>query len=159
MLWCHIGASSSPIQLIKFFIHHKYNNCENAPRMLLLLFSHSVCLTLCDPTDCYQSGFSVRGISQARIQDWVAMSFSRGSFWIRVWTYVLCLGRQILYPWATGEPCPKNTRYKITDFTLQQEKKKFLLKPESQETVLELLLIRYIENKIHLPDSIENIHK
>ena len=30
-----------------------------------------------------------------------------GSFWIRDWTRVPCIGRQILYHWATGEPpCP-----------------------------------------------------
>ena len=34
---------------------------------------------LCDPTDCSPPGSSVRGISQARIVEWVAISFSRGS--------------------------------------------------------------------------------
>ena len=37
------------------------------------------CLTLCDPMDCSPPGFSVRGISQARILEWVAISFSRES--------------------------------------------------------------------------------
>ena len=37
------------------------------------------CLTLCDPVDCSPSGSSVHGISQARILEWVAISFSRGS--------------------------------------------------------------------------------
>ena len=37
------------------------------------------CPTLCDPTDCSPPGSSVRGILQARILEWVAMSFSRGS--------------------------------------------------------------------------------
>ena len=36
-------------------------------------------LTLCDPTDCNPSGFSVRGIFQARILRWVDIPFSRGS--------------------------------------------------------------------------------
>ena len=35
------------------------------------------CLTLCDLMDCCPPGFSVHGISQARILEWVAMSFSR----------------------------------------------------------------------------------
>ena len=34
---------------------------------------------LCDPTDCIPPSFSVHGILQARILDWVAISFSRGS--------------------------------------------------------------------------------
>ena len=37
-------------------------------------------LTLCDPMDCNPSGFSVHGIFHARILEWVAISFSRGSF-------------------------------------------------------------------------------
>ena len=35
--------------------------------------------TLCDPVDCSPAGFSVRGILQARILEWVAIPFSRGS--------------------------------------------------------------------------------
>ena len=38
------------------------------------------CPTLCDPMDCSLPGFSVRGIFQARILEWVAISFSRGIF-------------------------------------------------------------------------------
>ena len=34
---------------------------------------------LCDPMDCSLPGFSVHGILQARILEWVAMSSSRGS--------------------------------------------------------------------------------
>ena len=37
------------------------------------------CLTLCDPMDCSLPGSSVHGILQARILEWVAISFSRGS--------------------------------------------------------------------------------
>ena len=37
------------------------------------------CLTLCDPVDCRPPGSPVHGISQARILEWVAISFSRGS--------------------------------------------------------------------------------
>ena len=36
-------------------------------------------LTLCDPLDCSPPGSSVLGISQARILEWVAIAFSRGS--------------------------------------------------------------------------------
>ena len=37
------------------------------------------CWTLCDPMDCSPPGASVHGILQARILDWVAISFCRGS--------------------------------------------------------------------------------
>ena len=37
------------------------------------------CPTLCDPVDCSLPGSSLHGILQARILEWVAISFSRGS--------------------------------------------------------------------------------
>ena len=37
------------------------------------------CPTLCDPVDSSPPGSSVHGILQARILEWVAISFSRGS--------------------------------------------------------------------------------
>ena len=60
-------------------------------------------LTLWDPIDCSLPGSSVHGISQARILEWVAISFSRRSSWPRDQTCVSCIGRQILYRWATRE--------------------------------------------------------
>ena len=38
------------------------------------------CPTLCNPMDCSPSGSSVHGIFQARILEWIAISYSRGSF-------------------------------------------------------------------------------
>ena len=38
------------------------------------------CLTLCDPMDCRPPGSSVHGTCQARVLEWVAISFSRGIF-------------------------------------------------------------------------------
>ena len=38
-----------------------------------------LCPTVCDPTDCSLPGSSIHGISQARILEWVAISFSRRS--------------------------------------------------------------------------------
>ena len=37
------------------------------------------CQTLCDPMDCSLPGSSVHGIFQARVLEWVAISFSRRS--------------------------------------------------------------------------------
>ena len=44
--------------------------------------------TFCNPMDHSPPGSSVRGILQARILEWVAISSSRGSFWPRDWTQV-----------------------------------------------------------------------
>jgi len=37
------------------------------------------CPTLCDPMDCSLPGFSVHGIFQAIVLEWIAISFSSGS--------------------------------------------------------------------------------
>ena len=59
--------------------------------------------TLSNPMDCSPPGSSVHGISQARILEWVAISFSRASSRPRNWTCiscVSCIGRKILYHWS-----------------------------------------------------------
>ena len=61
------------------------------------------CLTLCNPMDCSLPGSSVHGISQARISEWVAISYSRGSSRPRDRTCVSCIGKQILYHCTTWE--------------------------------------------------------
>ena len=43
------------------------------------------------------------GILQARILEWVAMPFSRGSFWTRNWTGVSCIAGGFFSSWATRE--------------------------------------------------------
>ena len=55
------------------------------------------CLTLCDLVDYSPPGSSAHGILQARILEWVAIPFSRGSSPPRDGTQVSCIGRQILY--------------------------------------------------------------
>ena len=61
------------------------------------------CPTLCDPIDSSLLGSSVHGISQARILEWVAISFSRGSSRWGDTTCISWLGRWILDHWATRE--------------------------------------------------------
>ena len=53
--------------------------------------------------DCSLPGSSVHGICQARILEWVAFPFSRASSQPRNHTHVSCIGRRILYHWATKE--------------------------------------------------------
>ena len=50
-----------------------------------------LCLTLCDPMYCSLPVSSVHRTSQARILEWVAISFSRGSSWPSNRTQVSCL--------------------------------------------------------------------
>ena len=61
------------------------------------------------------SGSSVHGIFQARILEWVAISYSRGSSQPRDWTHISCIsciGRWILYRCATWEHITLTTKYK-----------------------------------------------
>ena len=56
--------------------------------------------TLCDPTDSSLPRFSVHGIFQARILEWVAIFSSRGSSRPRDRACVSCISRGILYQWV-----------------------------------------------------------
>ena len=56
------------------------------------------CQTLCSPP-----GSFVHGTSQARILEWVAISFSRASSQPKDWTCVSCIGRRIVYHWTLRE--------------------------------------------------------
>ena len=57
--------------------------------------------TLCNPMDYSLPGFSVHGIFQARVLEWVAISFSRGSSWPRYRTQVSCIAGRHFTLWAT----------------------------------------------------------
>ena len=62
-----------------------------------------LCLTLCDPTNCSLPGFSIHGIFQARVLEWVAISFSRGSSQPRDRTQVCRIGGRHFTAWAIRE--------------------------------------------------------
>ena len=55
-----------------------------------------LCQTLCDTVDCSPPGSSIHGILQARILEWVAISFSRGIFPTQGWNPGLPHCRQTL---------------------------------------------------------------
>jgi len=88
-------------------------------------------------------GSSVHGILQARILEWVAISFSRGSSWPRDCTPVSCTAGRFFTVWATkdttyinvslliketiqGSHTLKNTKPLGSTFTLKMEKNTFL---------------------------------
>ena len=58
--------------------------------------------TLCDSMDCSQPGFSVHEVLQARILAWVAIPFSRGSFWSKDRTWVSCIAGGLFTAWTTS---------------------------------------------------------
>ena len=73
-------------------------------RVVVILVTNS-CPTLCNPTDCNPPDSSVHGLSQARILEWAAISFSNGSSLPRDQTYIFCTDRRFF----TSEPPEKPT--------------------------------------------------
>ena len=71
-LCCTLEASTN----CKLTYFEKKIKNKKVPRKSV--FAQS-CPTFCDPMDCSPLGSSVYGILQARILEWVAISFSRGS--------------------------------------------------------------------------------
>ena len=85
-------CKSTIFQLKLFWVKQKY---------LFLLREVKVtqlCLTLCNPKEC-----PVHGILQARILEWVAFPFSRGSSQPRDWTQISLITGGFFTSWATRE--------------------------------------------------------
>ena len=102
--WCP-GRPSSVVEKNKQHIWRNHTGCYNTQSESDVAQS---CPTLCDPLDCSPPGSSVHGILQARILEWVVTSSSRGSSQPRDQTHVscvACIGRWMLYHWATWEDC------------------------------------------------------
>ena len=59
------------------------------------------CPTLCDPMHCSPPGSAVLGTLQARILQWVACPFARGSSWPRNQTGISCIVGWFFTSWAT----------------------------------------------------------
>ena len=75
----------------------------------ICMLSHSVVSDSLQPRRLYLPGSSVHGISQARILEWVAISYSRESSWPRdcPWiSCVSCIDRWILSLCHVGSPPP-----------------------------------------------------
>ena len=68
-----------------------------------------LCLTLCDPMGCSLPGSSVHGILQARILEWVAIPYSRGSFQPRDQTQSSALQTDSLPSEPPGKPMDVRT--------------------------------------------------
>ena len=71
--------------------------------------------TLCSLIDCSPPGSSVHRFLQARILQWVPISFSRGSFPPRDQTWVSSIAGRFFTLWATKEDLRKEKSYTICD--------------------------------------------
>ena len=90
---CSIGKSPRKVASVEFFcplpkesrmwyIHMYQHVCAQSLKL---------CPTLCDPMDCSSPGSFVHGILQARILEWVAVLFSRGSSRPRDRIHISCI--------------------------------------------------------------------
>ena len=87
----------------------------------LLLFIKS-CQTRCNPMDCSPPNSSVHGIFQARILEWVAISFSRESSQPMDKTHVSCLAEKNIFKFSKVI-CPhyKQIKSYLNNYTLAQQ--------------------------------------
>ena len=97
----------------KIICHKKENKTKqqqqqkgNSPLFVLSMKVKVIqsCLTLCDPMDCGLPGSPVHGIYQARILEWVAFPFSRGSSQPKDQTHISCIAGGFFTIWATKTP-------------------------------------------------------
>ena len=105
-MWLDLHLSHSIAKIYKLIFHGGKKNRSHIPmdiHHLICLITMKVkvkvtqlCLTLCDPVD-----YTVHGILQARILEWVAYPFSRGFFWARNQTGVSCIAGTFSTNWAT----------------------------------------------------------
>ena len=73
--------------------------------------------------DCRPPGFFAHGILQARVLEWVTVSFSRGSVWPGDRMWVSCIAGRSFTVWAT------KVALVITNYTLHSWRRKWLPTP------------------------------
>ena len=117
---------------------------------MFLLFSHQIVSDSCDPMDYSSPGSSVHGISQARVLEWVAIFFSRGSSRHRDQAVSPALAGGFFTTEPPGKPplirqrstqlnLSLDTLYNVLDlmfFLLMQSIFVLLLEPEESQVVL-----------------------
>ena len=91
---------------LKFRSHEVMVLSKTLPRVTAVcLLVAQLCPTLCNPMDCSLPRSSVHVISQARILEWLAISFSRASSRSKDQTQVSCIAGRCFTVWATREAC------------------------------------------------------
>ena len=92
------------VWLVHYVVQQKLTQHDKAILLLLCLVA-KLCLTdSCSPMDCNPPGSSVHGISQARILEWVAISFSRDTSQSRDQTYISCITGRFFTTEPPGKP-------------------------------------------------------
>ena len=98
----HLGSDSNLYFAfsILHFLFHAFNSSLHNPACFL---SGSVKVGQTCPIPCDPMGYTVHGILQSKILEWVAFPFSRGSSQPRDRTQVSHIGGRFFTSWATRE--------------------------------------------------------
>ena len=81
----------------------RFKEISRRYRLKVKVLVTQLCPTLCSPRDCSPPGSSVHGILQARILEWVAIPFSRGSSQPRDQSRVYCIASKVFTVWTIKE--------------------------------------------------------
>ena len=99
----HSSFLWSPYKLYRTGI--TYTNINSWQLLLAHAKSPQLCLILWDPRDYSPPGSSVHGILLARMLEWLAVPFSRGSSHPRDQTKDFCIAGRFFTNWVTREAC------------------------------------------------------
>ena len=108
------------------------------------------CLTLCDPRDGSPLGSSVPGILQARILEWVAISFSNAWKW-KVKVKSLGRARLLATPWTAAHQAPPSMGFSRQEYSLG--KNKFILFATNLQRDVMLLVAQKVKDPSGIWDS------
>ena len=100
-----VNESELCSQMEQFLPGHQRNmwSCVILTHVITHVLVTQSCPALCNPMDCRLPGSSIHGISQARVLEWVAIFFSRGSSQPRDGTQVSCPAGRRFTTWAIRE--------------------------------------------------------
>ena len=90
--WSCFDASHSP---------YVFSVIITTPEVKVKVLVSQWCWTLCDLMDYSLPSSSAHGILQARVLEWVTISFSRESSWPRDWTWVSLIAGRFFTVWTT----------------------------------------------------------
>ena len=99
----------------------------------MCVLAAQLCPTLCDPMDCSPPGSSVHEIFQARILEWVAISFSRGSSQPRDQTRVSCTASRFFTDSYKGSPRSVGAQYATRDQWKNNSRRNEGMEPKQEQ--------------------------
>ena len=115
-------VSSAYLRLLIFLLAILIQTCASSRPAFLMMYSAAadtkslqLCLTLCDPIDGSTPGSPIPGILQARILEWVAISFSNAWKW-KVKVKSLSRVRLLVTPWTAAYQAPPSMGFSRQEY-------------------------------------------